>query len=185
MTVGKRGTWIKSGPNWRRILYNSDTGEFNRRQYLAVRALATELQRSYPVMAGETLMIAGASPAFWSLLTYAADAGVTMVADSSRGLHSVEFIKNAQLRLDFAADGAGDVTMSVVLIVDGEQCDHTGVGMIGLHGMHQVVDGVLRLGRFDSAPGRTMLNLFSRDERVHIPAEMAEEFYARHPPAAR
>jgi hypothetical protein len=96
VTVGKRGTWIKSGLNWRRILYNSDTGEFNHRQYLAVRALATELQRSCPVMAGETLMIA-ASPAFWSLLTDAADAGVTMVADSSRGMHTVEFIKQHQI----------------------------------------------------------------------------------------
>src|SRR6202171_5513035 len=66
----------------------------------------------------------------------------------------------------FAADEAGGVTMSVVLIVDGEQCDHSCVGMIGLHGMHQVVDGVLRLGRFEPAPGRTLLNVFSRDERV-------------------
>jgi superfamily II DNA or RNA helicase len=176
VTVGKRGTWIKSGLNWRRILYNSETGEFNRSQYLAVRALANELQRSSPVIAGETVMITGASPAFWTMLTDAADAGVTMIADSSRGLHSVEFIKDAQLRLDFAADESGDVTMAAVLIVDGEQCDRSGVGMIGLHGMHQVVDGVLRLGRFDSAPGRTMLNLFGRDERVRIPAEMAEEF---------
>ena len=176
VSVGKRGTWIKSGLTWRRILYNSDPGEFDRRQYLAVRALATELQRSYPVMAGETLMIAGEPPTFWSLLADAADAGVTMLADSSRGLHSVEFIKNAQLRLDFAGDEAGGVTMSVMLIVDGEQCDHSGVGMIGLHGMHQVVDGVLRLGRFETAPGRTLLNLFSRDERIRIPAEMAQEF---------
>jgi superfamily II DNA or RNA helicase len=175
VTVGKRGTWIKSGLNWRRIVYNPDTGEFNLRQYLAVRALGIEVQRSYPVMAGETLMIAGAPPRFWSLLTDAADAGVTMVADRSRGLHSVEFIKNAQLRLDFAADEAGGANMSVTLVVDGEQCDPSGVGLIGLHGMHHVVDGVLRLGRFDPAPGRTMLNLFTSDERVHIPAEMAGE----------
>ena len=176
VTVGKRGTWIKSGLNWRRILYNPDSGEFNRRQYLAVRALGIEVQRSYPVMAGETLMIAGAPPRFWSLLTDAADAGVTMVADRSRGVHSVEFIKNAQLRLDFAADEAGGANMSVTLVVDGEQCDPSGVGLIGLHGMHHVVDGVLRLGRFDPIPGRTMLNLFTRDERVHIPAEMVGEF---------
>jgi superfamily II DNA or RNA helicase len=176
VTVGKRGTWIKRGLNWRRVLFNSDAGDFDRRQYLAVRALATDLQRSNPVMAGEALTITGASPVFWSLLTDAADAGVTMVADSSRGLHSVEFIKHAQLRLDFAADESGDVMMAVVLIVDGEQCDHSGVGFIGLHGMHQVVDGVLRLGRFDPAPGRTMLNLFGRGERVGIPAEMAHEF---------
>ena len=176
VTVGKRGTWIKTGLNWRRILYNPDTGEFNRRQYLAVRALGIEVQRSYPVMAGETLMIAGAPPRFWSLLTDAADAGVTMVADRSRGVHAVEFIKNAQLRLDFAADEAGGATMSVALVVDGEQCDPGGVGLIGLHGMHHVVDGVLRLGRFDPIPGRTMGNLFTRDERVHIPAEMAGEF---------
>jgi hypothetical protein len=69
--------------------------------------------------------------------------------------------------------------MSVVLMVDGEECDPDGVGLIGLpapHGMHRVVDGVLRLGRFDPTPGRTMLDLIARDERVHIPAEMAEEF---------
>jgi hypothetical protein len=39
-----------------------DAGEFNSRQYLAIRTLAPELERSYPVI-GETLMLTGASPA--------------------------------------------------------------------------------------------------------------------------
>ena len=37
-------------------------------------------------------------------------------------------------------------------------------------------DGVLRLGRSDPPPGRTMANLIARDEEVYIPADMADEF---------
>jgi superfamily II DNA or RNA helicase len=178
LTIGKRGTWVKRGLNWRRVLYNPDAGEFNSRQYLAVQALALELERSYPVI-GETMMLTGASPALWALLTDAADAGVAIVADRTLGLHAVEFIKDAQLRLNFVANEAGGAVMSVSLVVDGEQCDPAGVGLIGMptaHGLHQVVDGVLRLGRFDPPPGRTIANLIARDEQVYIPADMSEEF---------
>jgi hypothetical protein len=179
VTIGKRGTWVKRGLNWHRVIYNPDRGEFNGGQFLAIRALATELQRSYPVIVGDALMLGGAPPALWARLTDAVDAGVTMVADGSSGLQTVEFAKNAQLRLDFAAEDSGGATMSVVLIVDGEECDPHGMGLIGLptpHGMQQVVDGVLRVGPFDPTPGRTMLDLIARDERVHIPADMADEF---------
>ena len=178
VTIGKRGTWVKRGLNWRRVLYNPDAGEFNRRQYLAIQTLALELERSYPVI-GETMMLTSAPPALWALLTDAAEAGVAIIADRSLGLHAVEFIKDAQLRLDFVADETGGALMSVSLVVNGETCDPAGVGLIGTptaHGFHQVVGGVLRLGRFDPPPGRTMVNLFGRDEQVHIPAEVAQEF---------
>lgn len=179
VTVGKRGTWIKRGLSWRRVLENTAAGEFNRRQYQAVREFAVGLQRSSPPMYGEALMINGASSALWQKLTDAEDAGVAMVANRSGGLHAIEFIKDAQLRLDFVADDAGGATMSVTLVVDGEQCDPGGVGLIGRptpHGMHKVSDGVLRLGAFTPAPSRSMLDLIGRDEQVHIPAENAEEF---------
>jgi hypothetical protein len=69
--------------------------------------------------------------------------------------------------------------MSVSLAIDGEQRDPVGVALIGMptaHGLHQVVDGVLRLGRSEPPPGRTMANLIARDEEVYIPADMADEF---------
>ena len=42
--------------------------------------------------------------------------------------------------------------------------------------MYTIVDGVLRLGRFDPVPARTALDLVLRNEVVHIPAEMVPEF---------
>jgi superfamily II DNA or RNA helicase len=179
VTVGKRGTWIKRGLSWRRVIDNPRAGEFDQRQYQAVRALATEVHRAYPVIVGEEMMLTGATRTLWPRLTAAADSGVTMVADSFSGLRAVEFIKSAHLRLDFAADEAGGALMSVTLVVDGEECAPDGVGLIGLpapHGIYHVVDGVLRLGAFAPVPGRTLVDLIGRDEQVHIPAEMAEEF---------
>ncbi|CAN5557309.1 DEAD/DEAH box helicase [soil metagenome] len=179
VTVGKRGSWIKTGVSWRRLTYNTDAGEFDRRQYQAVRAIAVELQRSGAVPAGEAMTISAVSAAFWARLDDATDAGVTVLADKTSGLQGVDFVKNVQLRLDFTSDDAGGATMSVVLLVDGERCDRGGVGLIGApapHGMHKVVDGVLRLGQFDPVPGPTILDLVARDQQVHIPAEMVADF---------
>jgi superfamily II DNA or RNA helicase len=179
VSVGKRGTWIKRGLSWQRLLYNTESAQFNHRQYQAVRGLVVEMQRTGVFIYGETLMLSGVASWFWSRLADAEDAGVAMIADRSSGLVGVEFIKSAQLRLDFASDDAGGATMSVTLIVDGEQCDPDGIGLIGRptpHGLHKVTDGLLRLGAFDPVPGRTMLDLIGRDEQVHIPAEDAEEF---------
>lgn len=179
VTIGKRGTWIKRRLSWRQLLCGSAAGEFDSRQYGALRTLVTDLQRFFPVVDGDLLMISEASRALWPGLIAAQDAGVTLVADKSSGLRAVELVKNASLRLDFAADGAGGATMAVKLIVDGEQCDASGVGLIGRptpHGISQIVDGVLRLGAFNPAPGPTVLDLIAHDRRVHIPAESAEEF---------
>ncbi len=179
VTIGKRGTWIKRGLSWQRLLYDSEPGKFNRPQYQAVRALAVVVQRSGSLCYGETWTITGMPAALWPKLKEAEDAGVAMVADRSSGLLSVEFIKTAQLRLDFAADGAGGSTMSVTLLLDGEPCDPGGVGLFGRaapHGVYQITDGVLRLGEFDPVPGRAMLELVARGEQVHIPAEDVDEF---------
>jgi superfamily II DNA or RNA helicase len=179
VTVGKRGTWIKTGLSWRHLTYQAGAGAFERRQYSAARAIAIELQRSMAVPVGEAMTISTVPAAFWALLDDAADAGVTVVADKTSGLQAVDFVKNAQLRLDFASDDAGGASMSVILIVEGERCDPGGVGLIGApapHGMYKIVDSVLRLGRFDPAPGRTTLELIGRDEQVHIPAETLAEF---------
>ena len=179
VTIGKRGTWIKRGLSWQRLLYDSDSGKFNRSQYHAVRALAVEVQRSGAMYYGETWFLAGTSTALWPKLKDAEDAGVAMVADKSSGLAAVEFIKSAQLRLDFAADTTGGATMSVALVLDGEKCDPAGVGLIGRappHGLYKVTGAVLQLGAFDPVPGRAMLDLIARDERLHIPAENLGEF---------
>jgi superfamily II DNA or RNA helicase len=177
VTLGKRGTWIKTGLNWQRLTYQVDALEFERRHYQAVSAVASELSRSGFVPNGDAMTITAVSPAIWSRLDDAVTAGVTMVA--GRGLTSVEFVKSARLQLDFASDGAGGATMSAVLLVDGQRRDPDEVGLIGSpapHGMFEVVDGVMRLGRFDPVPGRTMLELVARAERVHIPAETVAEF---------
>ncbi len=178
VTIGKRGTWIKSGLSWHRLFYDTQGREFNHRQYLAVRELAAALQRSGPAFYGQALMISGASSALWPRLIAAQDAGVAMVADKSSGLRAVELIKNAQLRLDFVTDDAGGAIMSATLLVDGEQTDPSGVTLIGQpqpHGIHQVADGVLRLGSFDPIPGPAMLDLIANDRKVHIPAESVDE----------
>jgi superfamily II DNA or RNA helicase len=177
VTIGKRGTWVGSGLNWQRVVYDADAGEFDRRQYAALRRLATEVQRSGIMSVGEMMTINYVPQAFWSLLDRAVDAGVTVVAAGD--LQAVDFIKSAQLRLDFVSDDASGAMMSVVLLVDGEPCDPTDVGLIGSpapHGMYRIVDGVVRLGRFDPLPGRTTLDLVVRGEVVHIPAERVAEF---------
>ncbi|CAN5491520.1 DEAD/DEAH box helicase [soil metagenome] len=179
LTLGKRGAWIKTGLSWRHLMHHSNAGAFDRRQYVAVRAIATELQRSIAVPVGEAMTINTVGREFWALMNDALEAGVTVVADRSRGLQAVEFVKTAQLRLDFASDHAGGATMSVALFVDGERCDPGGVGLIGApspHGMSKATDGVLRLGGFDPVPGRTTLELIARDEQVHIPADTVAEF---------
>jgi superfamily II DNA or RNA helicase len=177
--IGKRGTWIRSGLNWQRLAYHAGAAEFDRRQYDALRALVTDVQRSGIMPVSESMALSYVPQAFWSRLDAAMDAGVTIVANDASGLQAVDFIKSAQLRLDFASDDAGGARMAVALIVDGERSDAEGVGLVGMpapHGMYQVIDGVLRLGRFDPVPGRTMLDLVARNELIHIPAETVGEF---------
>jgi superfamily II DNA or RNA helicase len=179
VTLGKRGTWVKTGLNWSRLSYQAAAGEFDRRQYAAMRALLADVQRSGIAPVGEVMTVAYLPPAFWTRLEDVVEAGVAIVADGGSGLQSVDFIKSAQLRLDFTSDEAGGAAMSVALVVDGEPCSPVGVGLIGLptpHGMFEIVDGVLRLGRFDPVPGRTTLDLVSRNEVVHIPADTVAEF---------
>ncbi len=179
VTIGKRGTWIKTGLNWQRLAYHAGAAEFDRRQYDALRALVADVQRAGIVPVSDVMTIAYVPPSFWSRLDDALDSGVTIVADGGSGLQAVDFIKSAQLRLDFTSDDAGGATMSVALIVDGERCSPIGVGFIGSpapHGMYTIVDGVLRLGRFDPVPGRTTLDLVVRNEILHIPVETVAEF---------
>jgi superfamily II DNA or RNA helicase len=181
VTIGQRGTWIKRGMSWQRILYGYGlpADEFDSRQYGAIRALITALGRYSPVGASDPLVISEMPAELWPQLIAAQDAGVSLVADKSSGLRAVELIKNAQLRLDFTADDSGGATMSVALIVDGAQTGPAGVGLIGRpapHGMHQVADGVLRLGAFDPAPGPTVLGLLAHGRSVHIPADSVDEF---------
>lgn len=179
VTIGKRGTWIKRGLSWRDILYGPVRREFDSRQYGAVRDLITTLQRYCPVGATAAMVLADVTAELWPKLIAAQDAGVTMVADEPSGLRAIEFIKNAQLRLDFTGDDVGGANMAVALVVDGEQCDAGGVEVIGRpapHGMGKVVDGVLRLGAFDPVPGPTLLALAGHGRPVHIPADSVGEF---------
>lgn len=178
VTLGKRGTWVKKGLTWRQILFGTDAGGFDQRQYLAIRALATDVHRVSPAMVGDVIMIAGAPRTVWSQLTAVIDAGVGIVADRASGLQAVELIKTAQLRLDFTADAEGGAAMTPKLIIDGEQCDTGQVGLLGapVHGVSHIDGGVLRLGPFDPVPATAMLRLAARGEGVHIPAEDFAEF---------
>lgn len=178
LTMGKRGNWISRALTWRRLMDHPDAGEFDRDQYRAVRALVSEMERYYPSRGSEGMLLNGMPATLWPRLDEALDAGVTVLADDSSGIRAVELVKNVHLRLDFAADSGGGAVMSVALIVDGEDSDPDGVGLIGMpapHGMFQVVDSVLRLGAFDPVPGRTMAELLGHHEQVHIPADMARE----------
>ncbi|MBJ7336653.1 DEAD/DEAH box helicase [Mycolicibacterium sp.] len=179
VTVGKRGTWIRTGLNWQRLAYHAGAAEFDRRQYDALRALVADVQRAGIMPIGDVMTVAYAPPSLWSRLEDAVDAGVTIVAHRGSGLEAVDFIKSAQLRLDFSSDEAGGATMAVTLMVDGERSSPVGVGLVGSpapHGIYTVTDGVLRLGRFDPVPARTTLDLVARNELVYIPAETVAEF---------
>ena len=179
VTIGKRGTWIKTGLNWKRLTYHASAGEFDRQQYEVLRALVADVQRSGIMPVSDVMTLGYVPQTFWSRLDDAMGAGVTIVAHGGSGLEAVDFIKSAQLRLDFTSDDADGASMSVALIVDGERRDSVGVGLIGSpapHGMYSVVDGVLRLGPFDPVPGRTMLDLIARHEVVQIPSETVAEF---------
>lgn len=178
MTLGKRGTWITRALTWRRLLDQPEAGEFDRDQYRAVRALVSGMERYYPPHGPEKMMLNGMPATLWPRLDEVLDAGVTVLADSASGIRAVELIKNVHLRLDFAAEGGGGAVMSVALVVDGQEGDPDGVGLIGMpapHGMFQIADSVLRLGAFDPVPGRTMAELLGHGEQVHIPADMARE----------
>ncbi|MBS9533817.1 DEAD/DEAH box helicase [Mycobacterium sp. M1] len=179
LTIGKRGTWIKRGLTWRQLLYTPIIGDFDRRQYGLLRTLVTDLQRAFPVIDGDLLILTATSPALWPALAAARDAGVALVPDQASGLQAVELIESAALRLDFTGDDAGGATMSVRVLIDGAEFPPGDVVLVGHptpHGVGQIVDGVLRLGGFDPAPGPTMLDLVAHDRRVHIPAAGAAEF---------
>lgn len=178
LTLGKRGTWITRALTWRRLADYADSGEFDRDQYRAVRGLVSEMQRFSSPHSGEGMMLNGMPATLWPRLDEVLDAGVTILADAATGIRAVELAKNVHLRLNFAAEDGGGALMSVSLIVDGQERDADGAGLIGMpapHGMFQVVDSVLRLGAFDPVPGRTMAELLGHQEQVHIPADMARE----------
>ncbi|MBU9764572.1 DEAD/DEAH box helicase [Mycobacterium sp. TNTM28] len=177
LTLGKRGTWITRALTWRRLVDHPEPGEFEPGQYRAVRALIADLERYTQPHGGEAMVLNGMPGTLWPRLDEVLEAGVTVLADAASGIRAVELIKNVHLRLDFATEGDGAV-MSVAMIVDGQEHDAEGVGLIGMpapHGMFQVVDSVLRLGAFDPMPGRTMAELLGHHEQVHIPADMARE----------
>jgi superfamily II DNA or RNA helicase len=179
VTVGKRGAWIKSGLTWQLLSYRAAAGDFDRRQYDAMRALLADAQRFGAPPAGEAMLLAHLPQALWSRFDDLQEAGVAIVVDRASGLQSVDFFKAAQLRLDFASDGEGGATMAATLVVDGEPCPPASVGLIGSpapHGMYEITDGVLRVGRFDPLPGRTALDLIARNEIVHIPVDVIAEF---------
>jgi len=179
VTVGRRGTWIRTGVNWQRLSYHAAAGEFDRAQYDALRALVSDAQRSGIVPINDVMTISRVPVGFWARLTDALDAGVAVVAHGGSGLTGVDLVKSTQLRLDFVSDDTGGAAMTVAMVVDGERCPTDGVGLIGsptAHGMYTIVDGVLRLGRFDPVPARTVLDLVLRHEVVRIPAEMVPEF---------
>lgn len=179
LSLGKRGTWISRALTWRRLVDYPEPGEFDHDQYRAVRALLSDIVRySPPHGGGEGMVLNGMPATLWPRLAEVLDSGVTVLADAASGIRAVELVKNVHLRLDFAAEGAGGAVMSVALIVDGQDSDPDGVGLLGMpapHGMFQVVDSVLRLGAFDPVPGRTMAELLGHHEQVHIPADMARE----------
>ncbi|TMS53999.1 DEAD/DEAH box helicase [Mycobacterium sp. DBP42] len=177
-SLGKRGTWITRALTWRRLVDHPDPGEFQRDQYRAVRTLVSEVARYSEPHGGDAMMLNGMPATLWPRLAEVLDAGVTILADAACGISAVELAKNVHLRLDFAAEAGGGAVMSVALIVDGQDSDSDGVGLIGMpapHGMFQVVDSVLRLGAFDPVPGRTMAELLAHREQVHIPADMGRE----------
>ncbi|QZH64323.1 DEAD/DEAH box helicase [Mycolicibacterium farcinogenes] len=178
LSLGKRGTWITRALTWRRLADHPDPGEFDRDQYRAVRALVSEVVRYSEPRGGDAMVLNGMPATLWPRLAEVLDVGVTVLADAAGGISAVELVKNVHLRLDFAAAGGGGAVMSVALIVDGQDSDPEGVGLIGMpapHGMFQLVDSVLRLGAFDPVPGRTMAELLGHREQVHIPADMGRE----------
>lgn len=181
MTIGKRGTWIRTGLTWNRLMFNPDSDDFDRQQFMAMRDIIETVRKSDPYNAGDEISLTAAPPAVWTLLDNAIHTGVTLVADKASGFDNIEFIKAAQLRHEFSADefGDGGAMMSTVLVVDGVPWEPHGVGLVGQpnpHGMYKVVDRTLMLGPFDPVPGRTALDLIARDERIHIPADAADEF---------
>lgn len=176
LTVGKRGNWIKSGINWRRLFDAADPGEFDRDQYSALRALVLAVPGYYPY-SSDQLVLSAVGQSFWADLDQAVEAGVTLLPGAQ--IRAVEFAKDVRLRLDFAVSDTGGAQMSTVLVVDGEPRSPQGIGLVGTptpHGFHQLVDGILHLGAFAPAPGPTLLRLIAGGEKVQIPPEALSEF---------
>ncbi|MUL65686.1 helicase SNF2 [Mycobacterium sp. CBMA 234] len=176
LTVGKRGTWIKTGINWRRLFDSAAPGDFDQAQFDALRSVVLGAPGYYPY-SSDQLVLSTVGHSFWVNLELAVEAGVTLVAGP--GIRAVQLAKDVQLRLDFAVSETGGAQMSAVLIVDGETRAPEGVGLVGAptpHGIHQLVDGVLHLGAFAPVPGPTLLKLIANDETVQIPPEALSEF---------
>ncbi|UCZ62735.1 DEAD/DEAH box helicase [Mycolicibacterium phocaicum] len=176
LTVGKRGNWIKSGINWRRLFDTADPGEFDRDQYSALRALVLAVPGYYPY-SSDQLVLSAVGQSFWADLDQAVEAGVTLLPGAQ--IRAVELAKDVRLRLDFAVSDTGGAQMSTVLVVDGEPRSPQGIGLVGTptpHGFHQLVDGILHLGAFALAPGPTLLRLIAGGEKVQIPPEALSEF---------
>lgn len=176
LTVGKRGHWIKSGVNWRRLFDTPDPGEFDRDQYGALRALVLGVPGYYPY-GSDQLVLSSVGQSFWSDLELAVEAGATLLPGT--GIRAVQIAKDVQLRLDFTGSDTGGAQMSTVLVIDGEPRPPEGIGLVGTptpHGIQQLVDGILHLGAFSPVPGPTLLKLVAAGEKVQIPPESLSEF---------
>ena len=102
-TLGKRGTWIRTGISWKHLLTHAVDPLFDPAEYAALRetarALCTDLYTTYH---GSTMPLRRAPLSLWRALDDATAAGVALVGGGP-AIATVG-VAEASIALDFAAD---------------------------------------------------------------------------------
>ncbi len=179
LTVGKRGTWIRSGLTWRHLEFTAHSTEYDADQYAAMRDIAVEFRRTHPYAQSGDLAFPTAPPAIWRLLAAARTAGVVLLAHPSTSADEIAIARAATLRLDVdRVDTDGGAQVTVALEVDGKPWDAADTRLVGSdpHGAYRTDGRVLTLAPFDPRPGRAIARLFGTGAALVVPAHDVPRF---------
>ncbi|MFT4126781.1 MAG: DEAD/DEAH box helicase [Gordonia sp. (in: high G+C Gram-positive bacteria)] len=170
MTIGKRGTWIKTGASWNDVV-SGYRGPFDATQVAALRDLYRIVMGNGPA-SHDWLGLEPAPMRVWGALREVRDSGVEFVVDPHLCGGKVEF-RSAAIRYDFSRSADGGASMRAEIVVDDEPVDETDLRRLGAANPHGVwlIDGdVLVLAEFASRPTREECQLALSAEEIAIPA---------------
>ena len=175
VTIGKRGTWVRTGVGWREVGDSHDTTRFGKAQVAAIRAIRRAVFYTY---SDSTIVLASTPADIWDLLADARDAGVAFVAHKSLDADAVELIDTSRVGLQVLRDESGVWVQPRVQVGGEAWLDGTRAALFGdpAHGLYAFRGTTMVVGRLDPSPAwRTFETLF-RTGGVQIPDSDLEEF---------
>ncbi|ORM38059.1 helicase SNF2 [Williamsia sp. 1135] len=192
MTVGKKGTWIRSGISWRNLQNPDYRQDFNAEHYSSLQSLLeawTRGRASYGYSPPEKLALYSASESVWAGLDSVVAAGVPLVLDRSSPVDQVDIGQSAHMGMKVVpGDQEGTARAEVDLTVDGQAWDLASVYLAGSpkqHGVYRIDERVLTLAPFRPSPPKSLLDLARTAQVVEIPAADAARFSAEVLPVLR